>query len=107
MASELRCQIPPEIMAKLDALRGLWGFPVRADAVAQLIVEAHARHLSRTHWEQQQAHGWRVLKRLKPEVLLSKEEIIGVAFLNGGDRVCIHVSLNSTPYQVSREAWEK
>jgi hypothetical protein len=103
----MRCKIPDAVMAKLEALQAYWGYGHKGDAVAQLIVEAHARHLSRTHWEQQQAHGWRVLKRLKPEVLLAKEEITGVSFLDGGDRVCIHVALNAQPYQVSRREWEK
>lgn len=107
MASELRCTLTPELMAMLDALAGHWGHVRRGDTVAQVIAESHARHLNRTYWDQQQIHAWRVLKRLKPEVLLSKEEVVGVSFLDGGDRVCIHVALNSTPYQVSRREWEK
>jgi len=107
MASDLRCTLTTELMAMLDALAKHWGHPRRGDTVSLIVAEAYARHLNRTHWDQQQAHAHRVLKRLKPEVLLSKDEVVGVSFLDGGDRVCIHVALNSTPYQVSRREWEK
>ena len=94
-------------MGKFRELQQHLGYRHGAGAVEYLVVDAHQRLLGATRWGQQQAHAHRVLKRLKPEVLLSPDEIVGVSFLDGGDRVCIHVALNSQPYQVSRKEWEK
>jgi hypothetical protein len=107
MAADLRCNLPDAIMVKLDDLQGHLGYSKRGDTVAAIIVEAHARHLSPTAWENQQAHALKVLRRLKPGLLLAAEEVVGVSFMDGGDRVCIHVALNTAPYQVSRREWEK
>lgn len=107
MPNDLRCKVAPPILAKLNAIQAHLGYRLRAEAVEHLIVEAHGRMLGRTHWEQQQAHAWRVLKRLKPGWLVCLDEITGVSFLDGGDRVCIYTTLNSAPYQVSRREWEK
>ena len=105
--TELRCNLAKPIMDKLVELQKHWGHAYRHESIEHMILESHARYLLRTHWQQQQAHAFRVLKRLKPEVMLSVEEIVGVSFLDGGDRVCIHVALNAQPYQVSRREWEK
>jgi hypothetical protein len=107
MPKELRVNLPEAQLEKLDALGDYWGYRYRGETLGHLVNESHDRHLSRTHWQQQQAHAYRVLKRLKPELLLSVGEVAGVAFLDNGDRVCIHVALNAQPYQISRREWEK
>jgi hypothetical protein len=94
-------------MAKLDALQQHLGHGYRGNVIEYLIIDAYNRILGATRWEQQQAHAHRVLKRLKPGLLVSAEEITGVSFMDGGDRVCIQVALNSQPYQVSRREWDK
>lgn len=107
MPTELRCYLAPGVMSRLDELRGHWGHARRADAVSQAILEAYGKHLARSHWEQQQSHAFRVLKRMKPSLLIAPDEIVGVSFCDGGDRVLVQVALNSAPYQVSRKEWEK
>jgi hypothetical protein len=104
---ELRFRIAPGIMGKLDELQQYWGHRSRGSAIESAILECHTRHLSRTGWEQQRAHAYRVLKRLKPELLLSIDEIVSVGFIEGGDWVTIGVALNAQPYKVSREKWER
>ena len=107
MSNDLRCTVATGIMDKLDALQGLWGLRARYQAVERCILEAHERHLTKSGWEQQQAQAYRVLRRLKPELLLSIDEIVSVGFIDGGDWVTIGVALNSQPYKVSREKWER
>jgi len=106
-APELRCRLSAPIMGKLSELQQHLGHQYRAALLEYLIVDAHQRLLRGTTWEQQQLRAYRVLKRLRPSDLLTMEEILGVSFLDGGDRVCIHVALNAQPYQVSKKEWEK
>jgi hypothetical protein len=107
MGTDLRCKVAEGIMGKLDALQDLWGHRFRFQSVERCILEAHERHMAKTGWEQQQAHACRVLRRLKPELLISLDEIVSVGFVDGGDWVTIGVALNSQPYKVSREKWER
>jgi hypothetical protein len=106
-APELRCRLSAPIMGKLRELQQHLGYRHGAGAVEYLVVDAHQRLLGGTRWEQQQAQGLRVLKRLKPEVLLSLDDVTDVDFKDDGERVLIHVRLNPQPYQVSRREWEK
>lgn len=107
MPKELRVNLPEPQMTKLDALGDYWGYRYRGETLGHMINESHDRHLSRTHWAQQQAQAYRVLKRLKPELLLSIDEIVSVGFIEGGGWVTIGVALNPQPYKVSREKWEQ
>jgi len=107
MASDLRCTVAPAIIERLDSLQQLWGHRARYQAVERCILEAHERHMAQTTWQQQQAHAYRVLRRLKPELLITPDEIVSVGFVDGGDWVTIGVALNSQPYKVSREKWER
>lgn len=107
MPTELRCKIAPAVLAKLDELRDHLGYRARGDVLQHLIVDAHGKHLGRSGWGHLQSHAYRVLRRLKPEVLIGPDEIIDVAFKEQGERVLITVALNSAPYQVSRREWEK
>jgi len=107
MASDLRCTVTPAIIERLDSLQQLWGHRARYQAVERCILEAHERHMAQTTWQQQQAHAYRVLRRLKPELLITPDEIVSVGFVDGGDWVTIGVALNSQPYKVSREKWER
>jgi hypothetical protein len=107
MPKELRINLDESQMAKIDALGEFWGYRYRGETVAHMVNESHDRHLSRTHWTQQQAHAYRVLKRLKPELLLSIDEIVSVGFVEGGAWVTIGVALASQPFKVSREKWEQ
>jgi hypothetical protein len=94
-------------MGKLSELQQHLGHQYRAALLEYLIVDAHQRLLGGTRWPQQKAQGLRVLRRLKPELLLSLDDVLAVDFKDDGERVLIHVRLNAQPYQVSKREWEK
>lgn len=104
---EIRVSTSSKISDRIHALREHWGHRWLSDTVAALVNEAHDRLLTPTNWPQQQKRAYSVLSRLKPGLIFSPEEIKEVRFVDSGKSVEILVSLNNTPYRVSKKTWEE
>jgi hypothetical protein len=102
---ELRCKPNKSAWAKLHALRELWGYRWPVQAIEHLINEAHGRYLAPTSWSQDVNRAIKVLQRVKPTLLISAEDVIKVTKTTGSVEVWLR--LDSAPFTVSKQEWEK
>ena len=107
MVAEVRARVSTKTQSQLSELRSYLGLAKTGELLQWLASDAHERLLGRTRWEQQQRHAHAVLCRLKPQLLIQVNEVTGVSFADNGNRVLISVALNSQPYQVSKQEWER
>lgn len=101
---DYRGKIAKGVWDKLKALQNLWGYRYPGQALEHAIVEAHQRYLSPSAWESDNHRALAVLRRMRPTMLLSPDDIIEVRV--SATVAKIQVRLEPDLLVVSRKEWD-
>jgi hypothetical protein len=101
---DFRGKFSRPIWKHLKELQALWGYRYPIQVLEHLIVEAHQRFLSPSHWDGDIHRAVAVLHRLRPNLLLTPADILEVRL--SATTAKIQVKLEADLFVVSRKEWD-
>ena len=101
----LRCKPNKVTWDKLHALKELFGHRWPVQTIEHLINQAHGHYLAPTGWSQDVSRAVKVLKRVKPTLLIVAEDVVRVS--KEATKVEIWLTLDLEPYVVSKQEWDR